>query len=116
MKEEIQAVFDLFKLIYFILFASHFCACAWYFLGIVEIDKWGYQNCWFTNQNLFVTDDDWLTKYLFSLYWSTITTLTIGYGDITPTTNPERIFVIAIALIMTGVLGYSISNVGEIFK
>jgi len=33
-----------------------------------------------------------------------------------PITTPERIFVIFVALIMCGVLGYSISNIGAIFK
>jgi potassium voltage-gated channel Eag-related subfamily H protein 5 len=34
-----QAVFDLFKLVYFIVFVGHFCACAWHYLGEVELES-----------------------------------------------------------------------------
>lgn len=40
----------------------------------------------------------------------------MGYGDIVPTTNIERIFVIIMAMIICGVLGYTISNIGEILR
>jgi hypothetical protein len=31
-----------------------------------------------------ITDAEWYTKYIHAFYFSTITTLTIGYGDIVP--------------------------------
>lgn len=40
----------------------------------------------------------------------------MGYGDIVPTTNIERIYVIMMALVICGVLGYTISSIGEILK
>lgn len=50
------------------------------------------------------------------MYFSTITTLTIGYGDIVPQTTVERLYVIILALLVCGVLGYSVSTVGQIVK
>ena len=37
-------------------------------------------------------------KYIAALYWSSMTITTIGYGDIAPKTNEERIFVIVAML------------------
>lgn len=61
-------------------------------------------------------DRDWIVHYITSIYWSFVTTLTIGYGDLVPSTNLEKIFVIIIILFMCGIFGYVISNIGEIFK
>jgi hypothetical protein len=40
----------------------------------------------------------------------------VGYGDITPVTNTEKIFVIVMAMITCGVFGYAINSIGLIFK
>jgi hypothetical protein len=33
LREKFAAIIDLVKLVFFVLFVSHFCACSWYFLG-----------------------------------------------------------------------------------
>lgn len=38
--------------------------------------------------------------------------MTIGFGDVTPVTNPERIFASFLAFVITGVIGYVISKIG----
>jgi len=38
--------------------------------------------------------------------------MTIGYGDVTPITVPEKIYATFIAFVITGVIGYVISNIG----
>lgn len=58
----------------------------------------------------------WFDRYIISLYWSVITTVTVGYGDIVPITTVERIFVIVVTLLICGVFGYCLSNIGNIFK
>lgn len=92
------------------LFISHFCACAWHYLAIIEIDVWNSSNSWLIDNGLEALP--WVQRYIASFYWSIITILTVGYGDITPVTDYERVFVIFVALIICGAFGYSISAVG----
>jgi hypothetical protein len=49
-----------------------------------------------------------------SLYFSIVTTMTIGYGDITPVTIPEKIFVSFMGLFITGLFSYSINEINLI--
>lgn len=65
---------------------SHWCACAWFFVALVE-DLAPYT--WVGRYDL-VDEDTW-THYLSSLYWTWSTLTTLGYGDITAGTNSERI-------------------------
>lgn len=40
--------------------------------------------------------------------------MTVGYGDIVPVTNPEKVFVTIITYLVTGVFGYVITSIGSI--
>jgi hypothetical protein len=42
--------------------------------------------------------------------------ITLGYGDIVPTTTIERIFVIWMTLFSCGIFGYALSSIGSIIK
>lgn len=59
---------------------------------------------------------DWLTNYINAIYYSVITMLTIGYGDITPVTNVEKIYIILFAFIACGIFAYSINSIGIIVQ
>ncbi len=58
------------------------CACTWHYIGIILTENKTYPMTWIIKNNL--EEEDWFTRYIYSIYWATITTLTIGYGDITP--------------------------------
>ena len=41
---------------------------------------------------------------------------TVGYGDISPVTNIERIYCMVTVLIGCGVYAYAINTIGQIFQ
>mgnify|MGYP001806791082 CR=1 FL=1 len=45
---------------------------------------------------------DLATKYLTSLYWAFTTTATVGYGDITPKTDKEKVTCVSGVLMTVG--------------
>ncbi|CAD8060849.1 unnamed protein product [Paramecium primaurelia] len=108
------AIFELIKLIFFILFCAHFSACIWHKLGIWG--NWGNITSitWIKQQQL--QDSLWIDRYIVSFYWSIVTMTTIGYGDITPVNLTERLFCIIMTLISTATFAYSVNSIGQIFK
>ena len=64
----------LFFTIFVVLIIAHWVACGWLALGKID-DKL-----------------DHYSNYLKALYWCITTITTIGYGDITPTTNGQTIY------------------------
>ena len=112
--EKIEGLVALLKLCFKILFTAHLIACCWYFLGDYNkrrgISTWieyVFENC---------NSCDWRTYYLYSLYWSITTMITVGYGDISPKNSLEVGFTIGSLIIGCGVFGYSLSNIGIIFE
>ncbi|CAK73187.1 unnamed protein product (macronuclear) [Paramecium tetraurelia] len=107
-------IFELVKLIFFILLCAHFSACIWHKLG--TWGNWGNITSvtWLKQQQL--QDSLWIDKYIVSFYWSIVTMTTIGYGDITPVNLTERLFCIIMTLISTATFAYSVNSIGQIFQ
>lgn len=116
LEDNMQVFLDLLKLIFFLLLTGHFCGCAWHWVAVIEYENYGEELTWLTRYDSNAMDYYWFDRYIISLYWSVITTITVGYGDIVPVTTVERIFVIVVTLLICGVFGYCLSNIGNIFK
>lgn len=54
----------------------------------------------------------WGTQYIYSLYWSVTTIVTVGYGDITPQNEYEIVVTILIELSGSALFGYLINVIG----
>ncbi|CAD8147818.1 unnamed protein product [Paramecium pentaurelia] len=116
LEDNMQVFLDLLKLIFFLLLTGHFCGCAWHWVAVIEYENYGEELTWLTKYAPDAMDYYWFDRYIISLYWSVITTVTVGYGDIVPVTTVERVFVIVVTLLICGVFGYCLSNIGNIFK
>ncbi len=83
---------------FLIVLVTHWIACGWVQIGRFTEGGDG-------------SDPETLTRYIKAMYW-TITTLTsVGYGDITPSTNLQRLYAIVVMIVGVGIFGYVISNI-----
>lgn len=66
------------------LMSAHLFGLCLYCVGNSE--TFGDKN-WITM--IGIESDDWMTKYLYSIYWATTILVTVGFGDITPQNKYE---------------------------
>lgn len=87
---------------------THLLACAWHSVG-----ESGKADSWLI---LYHGDDSYKTleveqNYLTSLYWAFVTVTTVGYGDIVPVNNAERLFCVAATFVGTAVFAFIIGEI-----
>ncbi|KAL4446136.1 hypothetical protein ABPG74_021675 [Tetrahymena malaccensis] len=102
--------YELIKLIGLLLLVAHFIACGFFYIGTIGQGE----ESWVHKNNL--ENKEWILQYLNSIYFSVITMITIGYGDITPISPQEKIYVMFITFIGSGLFAYSINAIGEIIR
>lgn len=100
-------------IIVFLLF-MHWSACFFNAVPAVEAFFGGYSYdlvlngdvmSWLAASGLLSVNDE--TRYIASLYWAVVTCVTLGYGDIVPKTNLERIY--AVFVMAIGTMIYSLT-------
>lgn len=92
------SIFRMIMLMFWILIATHFITCGWIMLS---------------------TYPDTMTngeKYLHAIYWAVTTLTTIGYGDITPETSAQIIYVIIIEITGAALYGFIIGNIANLIS
>lgn len=88
-----------------VLVVAHITACVWYFFARIGDFE---PKCWVVRAGLI--DESQATQYIAAFYWSVTTMVTVGYGDITPSTTIEIIMAIFWMFIGIGFYSYTISS------
>jgi len=58
--------------------------------------------------------DDWQSEYTNALYWAATTSTTVGYGDISPVSDGEKMFGIVSMVMGVGIYGYIIGSMTDV--
>jgi len=104
-----SSLIEIMNLLFFSFYILNIFACIWFYIGSQETSP-----TWLIEKNL--QDESLTAKYFYSFYWSTVTIMTVGYGDITASNLNEVIFTIFTIFFGCALFAYFINAVGEIVK
>ena len=108
------------KLVKFVvgtLFIAHWMACLWHLVKVVEQSRCNWVTDYYFGECLYNdadNNDEHVTArslYLTALYLATMTISTVGYGDVTPQTEPERVFLTVGMLVGASVYAYIVGSI-----
>jgi len=89
------------------ILASHIATCFWIILASLTGSGKDYKGTWLETFYSDGSDTDYSIYYI-SFYWCITTITTVGYGDISGTNNPERMFCCFVMVV--GVIMFSLAN------
>ncbi|GLI64373.1 hypothetical protein VaNZ11_007619, partial [Volvox africanus] len=104
-----RGVLQVMAFVLSVCLLAHLSACIFFYMAY--LDGLGPQT-WVAAYG--VQEADLATKYLTSLYWAFTTTATVGYGDITPKTDKEKIIAIFVMCLGVSLVGYVTSSITNI--
>jgi hypothetical protein len=87
-----------------VLIVNHIFACLWIKIHYLQINSKGEGTLTWLN-SLDVPSTVWKSKYVHSFYYTIVTMISVGYGDISPKTDVERVFCVFSMLICCAVFG-----------
>ncbi|EAR86704.2 cation channel family protein (macronuclear) [Tetrahymena thermophila SB210] len=123
-----RGIITLMQIFFNLFIVSHLFACVWLVVGKIDDSNQAIQ-CAFQDPTSRATCSyTWLDKlkgiqdmtfyeqYLRAYYFTTVTMITVGYGDITPVNSREYLLSILTMLIACGMFGYSLNSIGQILS
>ncbi|CAD8095943.1 unnamed protein product [Paramecium sonneborni] len=110
LNKKASSILELIKLVGILFFIVHFFSCFWFYIG--EYSHQMYGTSWMEK----IVDENWTVQYVHSMYFSAVTIFTVGYGDVTPQSNIEKIVCCLFIVCASLQLPYSINTVGMIVQ
>ena len=108
------AVLALNKFGFGILFLAHWMACLFYLIAATEAKEINWVTGYFDVSAEDALAIDKGSLYVASVYWAVATLSTLGYGDVIPATNAERLYAVAGTFIGGAVYAYLLGSVCSI--
>ena len=108
-----EGIIKIIVLISKIIYIAHILACLFNLISNELIKNNYSSSSWLVESNLI--DKPWTEKYFNAFYWAIATLTTVGYGDIVPRNNVEKLFCIVVMLIGSGIFAYNINKLSNIF-
>lgn len=112
MDETTYYLIYLIKLVLTVLFISHIFSCLWHYVAIVSSAD--NKENWLDSLNL--SKADWNDKYVNSFYFVVVVMNTVGFGDIVPKNNFEKIFAIFFIYFACYIFAFSLNIIGIIVQ
>ncbi|KAL4494527.1 hypothetical protein ABPG72_004429 [Tetrahymena utriculariae] len=105
----------IIRIVATLLVTCHIVSCIFISVGlnIKQYEETNWIDKHFKNIGTPITNT---SIYVTALYWSVITMITIGYGDVVPINTNEKVFVIFVAFIACGTYAYTFNYIGELVK
>lgn len=114
-----------FKLSSQLVILAHVIGCFWFFMsthqdatvdgcasGLLGCSPNDLATTWW--EEIDITSDDKGEQYIASLYWAFTTMTTVGYGDITPKNNYERLYAVMAMLLGAPIFGYIVGSIAAL--
>jgi len=111
-QQRANTLYTLVNLIVSVMIVAHYFACGFNYMAVIE-ETFFNKDSWIIT--LGIDQYSWVSRYINAVYFSFITMVTVGFGDIKPTTDPEKVYVTFVALTSSLIFAYTVNTIGTVF-